>query len=46
MILFEILNKTVLGNHVIDIINFLSRPIISLTGKEKNEYKIQDHQQN
>ena len=43
MILFDILNETFLGNDVIDIINFLSRPIISLTGNEKNEFPIFYH---
>ena len=43
MILFDILNETFLGNDVIDIINFLSRPIISLTGKEKNEFPMFYH---
>ena len=43
MILFEILNKTVLGNHVIDIINFLSRPIISLKEEEINELPLFYH---
>ena len=40
MILFDIINKTVLGTGIKDVINFLSRPIISLKGKEKNELQI------
>ena len=40
MILFDIMNKTVLGTGIKDVINFLSRPIISLKGKEKNELQI------
>ena len=43
MILFDILNETFLGNDVIDIINFLSRPIISITGEEKNEFPMFYH---
>ena len=38
MILFDILNETVLGNDAVDIINFLSHPIISLKEEEKNEF--------
>ena len=40
MILFDIINETFLGTGIKDVINFLSRPIISLKGKEKNELKI------
>jgi len=40
MILFDIMNKTFLGTGIKDVINFLSRPIISLKGKEKNELQI------
>ena len=43
MILFDIINKTVLGTGIKDVINFLSRPIISLKGKEKNELQIFYH---
>ena len=37
MILLDIMNETILGLSIKNIINFLSRPIISLKGKEKNE---------
>ena len=40
MILFDIMNETFLGTGIKDVINFISRPIISLKGKEKNELKI------
>ena len=40
MILLDIMNKTFLGTGIKDVINFLSRPIISLKGKEKNELQI------
>ena len=40
MILLDILNETLLGQEVINIINFLSRPIISLKGKEQNDLAI------
>ena len=40
MILLDILNETFLSSENKDIINFLSRPIISLKGKEKNELSI------
>ena len=43
MILFDILNETFLGNDAIDIINFLSRPIISLKEEVKNEFPIFYH---
>ena len=38
MILFDILNETFFGNDAIDIISFLSRPIISLKGEENNKF--------
>jgi hypothetical protein len=40
MILFDIMNETYLGTGIKDVINFISRPIISLKGKEKNELKM------
>jgi hypothetical protein len=40
MILFDIMNETFLGTGIKDVINFISRPIISLKGKEKNELKM------
>ena len=43
MILLDIMNKTFLGTGIKDVINFLSRPIISLKGKEKNELQIFYH---
>ena len=43
MILFEILNETFLGLDAKDVVNFLSRPIISLNGKEQNELAIFYH---
>ena len=43
MILFDILNETFLGLDVKDVVNFLSRPIISLNGKEQNELAIFYH---
>jgi hypothetical protein len=38
MILFDILNETFFGNDAIDIINFLSRPIISLKCEENDKF--------
>ena len=43
MILFDIINETFLGMDVKDVINFLSRPIISLNRKEQNELAIFYH---
>ena len=40
MILLDILNETILGLSIKNIINFLSRPIIALKGKVKNEMAI------
>ena len=40
MILLDILNETILGLSIKNIINFLSRPIIALKGKVKNELAI------
>ena len=39
MILFDIINKTILGGPKKDIINFLSRPILSLN---KNNFEEKD----
>ena len=38
MILFDIMNKTILDNEINDIINFLCRPIISLKNNQKKEF--------
>ena len=38
MILFDIINKTILDNNKKDIINFLCRPIISINKNKKNEF--------
>ena len=43
MILFDIMNETLLSVGYKDIINFLSRPIISLNGKEENVFSIFYH---
>ena len=43
MILLDILNETLLGQELINIINFLSRPIIALKGKEQNDLAIFYH---
>ena len=40
MILFDIINETIFGTGEKNIVNFLSRPIISLKGKEKNKIPI------
>ena len=40
MILLDIMNETILGLSIKNIINFLSRPIITLKGKVKNELTI------
>ena len=38
MILFDIINRTILDDNKKEIINFLSRPIISVNGNEKQEF--------
>ena len=43
MILFDIINETFLEMDVKDVVNFLSRPIISLNKKEQNELAIFYH---
>ena len=43
MILFDIINETLLSVGYKDIMNFLSRPIISLKGKEENVFSIFYH---
>ena len=43
MILFDIMNETLLSVGYKDIMNFLSRPIISLKGKEENVFSIFYH---
>jgi len=43
MILFDIINETFLGIGVKHIINFLSRPIISLNGKEQDKLSMFYH---
>ena len=40
MILFDIINETIFGTGEKNIVNFLSRPIISLKGKEKNKIPV------
>ena len=40
MILLDIINETILGLSIKNVINFLSRPIISLKGKERNDVAI------
>ena len=37
-ILFELINKSIIDNDNIQIINFLCRPIISINKKEKNKF--------
>ena len=39
MILFDLINNTMLDEHKIHIINFLSRPLLSLNINENNEKK-------
>ena len=46
MLLIDIINETFLGEDKKDIINFLSRPIISLKGKKKNILPIFYHSYN
>ena len=38
MILFDIINRTIVDNNKKEIINFLCRPIISVNGNEKQEF--------
>ena len=39
MILFDIINRTILSNDKKDIINFLCRPIVSGNKSQKNEFE-------
>ena len=38
MIIFDLVNKIILDDNKKDIINFLSRPKLSINNKEKNEF--------
>ena len=38
MILFDIINRTIVDDNKKEIINFLCRPIISVNGNEKQEF--------
>ena len=40
MILFDIINESLIGTDVKDIINFLSRPIISVKIDKENEFDV------
>ena len=40
MMLFDIINETLLNSEIKDIVNFLIRPIIPLKNKEENEFSI------
>ena len=40
MLLFDIINESLVGTDVKDIINFLSRPIISVKKKNENELAV------